>query len=78
MSGAWVDTFESMVIRKMQNNAVRKFPKNFDNMAKRSFMEMDETYQQTQEDIVEQANSEEFADENVFETTATVVEESKE
>lgn len=77
MSGAWVDTFESMVIRKMQNNAVRKFPKNFNNMAKESFMEMDETYQQTQEDIEEQANSEEFADENVFETTATVVEDKE-
>lgn len=77
MSGAWVDTFESMVIRKMQNNAVRKFPKNFNNMAKQSFMEMDETYQQTQEDIVEQANTEEFDDENVFETTATVIEEVK-
>ena len=78
MSGAWVDTFESMVIRKMQNNAVRKYPKNFNNMAKKSFMEMDDTYQQTQEDIAEQANVEEFDDENVFETTATVVEESKE
>ena len=77
MSGAWVDTFESMVIRKMQNNAVRKFPKNFNNMAKQSFMEMDETYQQTQEDIVEQANTEEFDDENVFETTATIIEETK-
>lgn len=78
MSGAWVDTFESMVIRKMQNNAVRKYPKNFNNMAKKSFMEMDETYQQTQEEIAEQANAEEFDDENVFETTATVVEENKE
>ena len=78
MSGAWVDTFESMVIRKMQNNAIRKFPKNFNNMAKQSFMEMDETYQQTQEDIEEQANTEEFDDENVFETTATIIEDVKE
>lgn len=75
MSGAWVDTFESMVIRKMQNNAVRKYPKNFDNMAKKSFMEMDETYQQTQEEIAEQANVEEFDDENVFESVAKDVEE---
>lgn len=78
MSGAWVDTFESMVIRKMQNNAVRKFPKNFNNMAKQSFMEMDETYQQTQEEIDEQANTEEFDDENVFESTATIIEDVKE
>ena len=75
MSGAWVDTFESMVIRKMQNNAVRKYPKNFNNMAKKSFMEMDDTYQQTQEDIAEQANAEEFDDENVFESVAKDVEE---
>lgn len=78
MSGAWVDTFESMVIRKMQNNAIRKFPKNFNNMAKQSFMEMDETYQQTQEEIDEQANTEEFDDENVFESTATIIEDVKE
>lgn len=78
MSGAWVDTFESMVIRKMQNNAVRKFPKNFDNMAKQSFIEMDETYQQTQEEIDGQANTEEFDDENVFESTATIIEDVKE
>ena len=77
MSGAWVDTFESMVIRKMQNNAVRKYPKNFNNMAKKSFMEMDETYQQTQEEIAEQANAEEFDDENVFESVAKDVEENK-
>lgn len=75
ISGAWLDTFESMVIRKMQNNAVRKFPKNFDNMAKQSFMEMDETYQNAQEEIADNANTEPFvdADPNVIDVTAEVV-----
>lgn len=57
ISGAWLDTSESMIIRKMQNNAVKKFPKNFDNMAKQSFVEMDETYKAAQEEIVVNANT---------------------
>ncbi len=57
ISGAWLDTFESMVIRKMQNNAVRKFPKNFDNMAKQSFVELDDTYKAAQEEVAENANA---------------------
>lgn len=73
ISGAWLDTSESMVIRKMQNNAVRKFPKNFDNMAKESFMQMDETYQNAQEEIEENANSVPFDDANVIDVVATEV-----
>lgn len=73
MSGAWLDTFESMVIRKMQNNAVKKFPKNFDNMSKQSFMQMDETYQNAQEEINQNANVEEFTDENIVDSVATEV-----
>lgn len=57
ISGAWLDTFESMVIRKMQNNAVKKFPKNFDNMAKQSFVELDDTYKAAQEEVAENANA---------------------
>ena len=67
MSGAWLDSFESMVVRKMQNNAVKKYPKSFNNMAKESFLQMDETYQQAQEEINENANSTPFEDaDNVF------------
>lgn len=73
ISGAWLDTSESMIIRKMQNNAVRKFPKSFDNMAKRSFMEMDETLAQSQEEIAQNANQVEFDDANVIDGVATVV-----
>lgn len=60
MSGAWLDTPESMIVRKMCNNATKKFPKNYDPMASKAFMEMDETYQQVQEEIAENANSEDF------------------
>ena len=60
MSGAWLDTPESMIVRKMCNNATKKFPKNYDAMANRSFLQMDETYQNVQEEIEENANSVEF------------------
>ena len=56
ISGAWLDTTESMVIRKMQNNAVRRFPKEFDNMAKQSYVQMDDTFKVAQEEIEEKAN----------------------
>lgn len=57
ISGAWLDTAESMIIRKMQNNAVRRFPKEFDNMAKQSYVQMDETYKVAQEEVEENANT---------------------
>lgn len=66
MSGAWLDTPESMIVRKMCNNATKKFPKNYDSMASKAFMEMDETYQQVQEEIEENANSEYFIVDDVI------------
>lgn len=72
ISAAWLDTPESMIIRKMRNNAIKKYPKNFDSLAKQSFNQLDETYQQTQEEIAENANSEEF----VVDVEATDVPES--
>lgn len=60
MSGAWLDTPESMIIRKMCNNATRKFPKDYDVMASKAFVEMDETYQEAQEEIENEANSVDF------------------
>jgi hypothetical protein len=60
MSGAWLDTPESMIIRKMCNNAVKKFPKNYDTMASRAFVEMDETYQAQQTEVIESANTVDF------------------
>lgn len=80
MSGAWLDTPEQMIERKMRNNAIKKYPKNYDSMANKAFMEMDETYQEAQSEIEENANSVEFVEdvaaENVKEVLdAEVVEE---
>lgn len=62
MSGAWLDTPESMIVRKMCNNATKKFPKNYNSMANKAFMELDETYQEVQAEIEENANSVEFVE----------------
>lgn len=69
MSGAWLDTPESMIIRKMCNNAIKKFPKNYHTMASKAFVEMDETYQEQQAEVIEQANSVEFIEEEATEVT---------
>lgn len=60
ISMAWLDSPESMITRKMQNNAIRKFPKNMNTMAKSSLIQMDETYQAAQKEIAENANAEEL------------------
>lgn len=60
ISGAWLDTPESMIQRKMCNNATRKFPKNYDPMARQAQIEMDEVYQAAQLDIEENANTVDF------------------
>lgn len=60
ISAAWLDTPESMIVRKMRNNAIKKYPKDFNAIASQSLMQMDETYQQVQEEISENANSEDF------------------
>lgn len=67
ISAAWLDTPEAMIVRKMRNNAIKKFPKNLNSMASSSLLQLDETYKASQEEIAENENSEEFAieDENV-------------
>ena len=60
ISGAWLDTPESMIQRKMCNNATRKFPKNYDPMARQAQIEMDEVYQESQEEIANNANTVDF------------------
>ena len=79
MSAAWLDTSESMIVRKMRNNAIKKHPKDLNAIAKQSLMQMDETYQQTQEEIAENANSEPFvvAESEAIETGSEVVEPEK-
>lgn len=72
ISGAWLDTPESMIQRKMCNNATRKFPKNYDPMARQAQIEMDEVYQQTQAEIAENANTVDFPDSEVVADTQAV------
>ena len=61
-----------MIIRKMRNNAIKKYPKDFNAIASQSLMQMDETYQQVQEEIAENANSELF-DPDAIDSTATEI-----
>ena len=73
ISAAWLDTPESMIVRKMRNNAIKKFKKNYDAMAQRSFLQIDDTYREVQEEIAENANTVEFTE--VEETKQEVKEE---
>lgn len=70
ISAAWLDTPEAMIIRKMRNNAIKKFPKNLNNMASNSLLQLDETYKASQEEIAQNENSQEF----VVEDEAVVAE----
>ena len=69
ISAAWLDTPESMIVRKMRNNAVKKYRKDFNSMAKQSFNQLDETYVSVQEEIADNANSEDFIVDDVVEVT---------
>lgn len=70
VSAAWLDTPEAMIVRKMRNNAIKKFPKNLNNMASNSLLQLDETYKASQEEIAQNENSQEF----VVEDEAVVAE----
>jgi hypothetical protein len=75
ISGAWLDTPESMIQRKMCNNAIRKYPKNYDPMARQAILEMDDIYKTAQAEIEENENSVDFieADAEVVSADAEVV-----
>ena len=70
ISAAWLDTPEAMIVRKMRNNAIKKFPKNLNSMASSSLLQLDETYKASQEEIAQNENSQEF----VVEDEAVVAE----
>lgn len=77
ISAAWLDTPEAMIVRKMRNNAIKKFPKNLNSMASSSLLQLDETYKTAQEEVRENENSQEFAVEDesvVAESEAVEVE----
>ena len=60
ISAAWTDSTESMVARKLQSNATRKIPKNYNTLAKKSYTQLDEVYKASREEIEENQNSEVF------------------
>lgn len=60
ISAAWLDTPEQMFVRKMRNNAIKKFPKNLNSMASSSLLQMDDTYKAAHEEITENENSQPF------------------
>ena len=64
ISPAWSEpqSRESMIIRKMRNNVMKKVPKDFGNpVAAQEYRMLDDVvYQQVQEEIEERANAEEF------------------
>ena len=70
ISAAWLDTPEAMIVRKMRNNAIKKFPKNLNSMASNSLLQLDETYKASQEEIAQNENSQEL----VVEDEAVVAE----
>lgn len=60
ISAAWLDTPEQMFVRKMRNNAIKKFPKNLNSIASSSLLQMDDTYKASREEITENENSQPF------------------
>ena len=57
MSAAWLDSSEAMIVRKMRNNAVKGFSKNFNSLANSSYVQMDESYKLAQAEIAEKENA---------------------
>ena len=72
ISAAWIDTPENMIVRKMRNNAIKKYPKDFNAIASQSLLQMDESYREVHEEIDKNANTEEFVPEQVEETVEVV------
>lgn len=74
ISAAWLDTPEQMFVRKMRNNAIKKFPKNLNSIASSSLLQMDDTYKAAHEEITENENSQPFEVEGNIVAEAEAVE----
>lgn len=74
ISDAWLSSSESMILTKLKNNTIRKYPKNFSNIARKSFLETDEIYKASLEEVEETENSIPFED-NVVDVESKVVSE---
>lgn len=73
ISPAWLDSAEAMIDTKLVGNAIRKCAKDFNSLANRSFLEIDETYKASQEEINDNANTEPFVESTVIDSTAAEV-----
>lgn len=59
ISPAWKDNSESMIVRKMRNNVVKKYPKNFENaFIARNYSQADEEVRSVRRTVNEEANQE--------------------
>lgn len=74
ISAAWLDTPEQMFVRKMRNNAIKKFPKNLNSIASSSLLQMDDAYKAAHEEITENENSQPFEVEGTVVAEAEAVE----
>ena len=60
ISAAWLDNSESMIVRKMRNNAIKKYPKDLNALANQSMVQIDDVYRTSKEEIEENENSQDF------------------
>jgi len=60
MSPAWIDSTESMIIRKMKNKALKRFKLNFNTMQNTAFNETDEVYKAAHMEIEQNENQADF------------------
>ena len=60
MSPSWLESTESMIIRKMRNNATRRVPKNYNTIQSQSILQLDDVYKSSKVEIEENENSTPF------------------
>lgn len=60
MSPAWLDSSEAMIVRKMRNNATKRYPKNMNMIANQSLAQMEESYKSSAVEIEANENAEPF------------------
>ena len=70
MSPAWIDSSESMILRKMKNRVMKQFKLDFNTLQNNALNETDEVYKAHRAELEERENSEEF----IIEGEAEVIE----
>ena len=62
LSEAWLGSTESMIATKLTKNATSRIPKDYNQIAKKSYTQLDEVYKASQQEIEDNQNSQEFVD----------------